>query len=511
MTDAPVPTDGPIAGTTEGRVRGVWREGSAAFLGIPFAAAPTGDRRFSAPAPHEGWTGVRDATGYGPTPQRRPFGDDATIPEPSLPGDDTLSVNVFTPAVPPTSGPETDRLDSNGPDELLPVLVWIHGGGYYAGSAASPWYDGAAFNRDGVVTVTLSYRLGFDGFGWIDGAPLNRGILDQIAGLEWVRANIASFGGDPARVTIAGQSAGGGSVLTLLTSPAADGLFRGVISQSAALGALDAAGAEVVGRRFAAELRITPDLDGWRSVSEDRILDTQGQFNLTPGSLTGPTTTIDDVVHAMLTRRPDASGLAFSPVIDNEVVVDVVAALAAGVGSDVALVLGTTAHEFGFPTPGDLTEVIAALENGGAPAEAVAAFQTQVGEVSSALARSQLVSAGLFRVLAVDVARARSTGGAADRTWLYDFRYRSAVTGIAGHCYEIPFAFDLLEAPLVTRSLGDAPPERLADAMHGAWVRFLTATNPSWPSVTTAGAMVFDEESRFDPRAYPFERALPAR
>jgi para-nitrobenzyl esterase len=493
----------PEVTTVSGRVRGAWRGGSAAFLGIPFAAPPTGSRRFLAPEPPAPWSGVRDATAYGATPQRRPFGDDATIPEPSIPGDDTLSVNVFTPA--------PGAADVSEPAELLPVLVWIHGGGYYAGSPASPWYDGAAFNRDGVVTVTLSYRLGFDGFGWIDGAPLNRGILDQIAALEWVRANIASFGGDPARVTIAGQSAGGGSVLTLLTSPAADGLFSAAISQSAALGALDAAGAEDAGRRFAAELGISPDLTGWRSISEARILDTEGASNLTPGSLTGPTATLDDVVHAVLTRRPDASGLAFSPVIDNEVVVDVVAALAAGVASDIPLILGTTAHEFGFPTPDDFADVVSTLEDQGAAAEAVAAFTAQLDEVGSALARSQLVSAGLFRLLAVDVARARTTGGGADRTWLYDFRYRSAVNGIAGHCYEIPFAFALLDAPLVDRSLGQSPPGVLADAMHGAWVRFIGGHNPSWPNVRTEGAMVFAEESRFSPRAYPFERALPLR
>ena len=105
------------------------------------------------------------------------------------------------------------------------MLVYIHGGGYIAGSPASPWYDGAAFNRDGVVTVTVSYRLGFDGFGHIAGAPSNRGVRDWLAALEWVRDNIAAFGGDPARVTIAGQSAGGGAVLTLLGMPAAQGLF----------------------------------------------------------------------------------------------------------------------------------------------------------------------------------------------------------------------------------------------------------------------------------------------
>ena len=135
------------------------------------------------------------------------------IPEPSVPGESTLNVNVFTPA------PATDA--------ALPVLVYIHGGGYFAGSPASPWYDGAAFNRDGVVTVSISYRLGFDGFGWIADAPMNRGVLDWLLALEWVRDNIAAFGGDPARVTIAGQSAGGGAVLTLLGMPSGAAAHRG--------------------------------------------------------------------------------------------------------------------------------------------------------------------------------------------------------------------------------------------------------------------------------------------
>ncbi|PHP53534.1 carboxylesterase family protein [Actinomyces ruminis] len=194
---------------------------SAAFYGIPFAEPPVDSLRFLAPVPRGRWDGVREATRPGPTPQRRPFGETTAIPEPSIPGDDILSVNVFTPA-PGDAGAH------------LPVLVWIHGGGFYAGSPASPYYDGAAFNRDGVVTVSVSYRLGLDGFGWIpdSDAPVNRGILDQILALEWVRENIAAFGGDPEQVTIGGQSAGGASALVLLNSPRVRGLFSRVICES---------------------------------------------------------------------------------------------------------------------------------------------------------------------------------------------------------------------------------------------------------------------------------------
>jgi para-nitrobenzyl esterase len=208
----PTPTGKHVAVETKtGALRGFWRTHSAAFLGIPLAEPPCGDLRFLAPVPVTSWRGVRDALQYGPTPQRKALAEVTTIPEPSIPGDDTLSLNVFTPR------PRA----ANGLEEPLPVLVYIHGGGYVAGSPASPWYDGVAFNRDGIVVVNLSYRLGFDGFGWLPDAPSNRGSLDWLLALEWVRDNIGQFGGDPARVTIAGQSAGGGAVITLLTMPRA--------------------------------------------------------------------------------------------------------------------------------------------------------------------------------------------------------------------------------------------------------------------------------------------------
>ena len=197
---------------------------------------PIGELRFQAPVPRAPWEGVRDALEFGATAQR---GDPGVtlIPEPSVEGDSTLNVNVFTPD-PTASG--------------LPVVVWIHGGGYFAGSPASPWYDGRNFNRDGVVTVSISYRLGFDGFGWIEDAPSNRGVRDWLLALEWVQQNIAAFGGDPDRVTIAGQSAGGGAVLTLLGMEQAQRLFRVVYAISGALGDVSASRAEKLGRALAA-------------------------------------------------------------------------------------------------------------------------------------------------------------------------------------------------------------------------------------------------------------------
>ncbi len=150
----------------------------------------------------------------------------------------------------------------------LPVLVWIHGGGYFAGSPASVWYDGRNFNRDDVVTVSISYRLGFDGFGWIEDAPSNRGVRDWLLALEWVQQNIAVFGGDPSRVTIAGQSAGGGAVLTLLGMEKAQHLFHGVYSISGALADVAATRAETFGRGLATAGGVEPTVAGFSSLSE---------------------------------------------------------------------------------------------------------------------------------------------------------------------------------------------------------------------------------------------------
>ncbi|WP_235201294.1 carboxylesterase family protein [Microbacterium sp. CH12i] len=315
-------SEAPVVTTAAGPVRGFWREpgtpaASAAFLGIPFAKPPVGDLRFSAPAPPEPWTEVRDATEYGATALRT-TGTDTLIPEPAIPGKSTLNVNVFTPST----------------EASLPVLVWIHGGGYTEGSPASPWYDGSTFNRDGVVTVSISYRLGFDGFGFIDGAPHNRGVLDWLTALEWVQQNIAAFGGDPTRVTIGGQSAGGGAVLTLLGMPSAQHLFHSALSISGALADVPLETARERGTRLATLGGVEPTIDGLRTLTEQRIRQLQPQ-SATPRKGVG-------MVIDLL-----ADGLPWGPMIDGELIPrPTVDSLRAGIGADKPLLLGSADDEF---------------------------------------------------------------------------------------------------------------------------------------------------------------------
>ena len=193
-------------------------DGIRRFLGVPYAAPPFGPRRMKPPGPVVAWTGQREAIAFGATPPKPPyaFPFNVLVPEPMIPGEDCLNLNVWSPL---------DAADA-------PVFVWIHGGGFLNGSSAVPQYDGIAFARSGVVCVTINYRLGADGYLDTGDEDTNIGVQDQLAALRWVRDNVTAFGGDPTRVTIGGQSAGAMSVAALLACPDATGLFRGAILQS---------------------------------------------------------------------------------------------------------------------------------------------------------------------------------------------------------------------------------------------------------------------------------------
>ncbi|GAB3386953.1 carboxylesterase/lipase family protein [Amycolatopsis echigonensis] len=469
--------------TPQGRLRGVRRSsGSCAFLGVPFAEPPVGERRFAAPVPHRGWDGVRDATRPGATPQRRQLAEVTLIPEPSVPGESTLNVNVFTPS------PEA---------EGLPVLVWIHGGGFVAGSPASPWYDGAAFNRDGVVTVTVSYRLGFDGFGWIDGAPANRGVLDWLCALEWVRDNISAFGGDPGRVAIAGQSAGGAAVLTLLGLPAAQGLFTAVHCLSGPIAHITAEQAETFGRAMAERLGVPPTRAGLSTVDESRILAVQRELAPVGEPPADPVAAITGL----------AGGLTLGPVIDGDLIkLSTVDSLRAGCGADKPLVLGATDHEFafGFARARDRLAAVPAtdlLSAAGVPD--AAGFVAAHPELDTADLLGRYVTDQLFGVAVADIADARGDAP----TWLYRFAWPSPVFGQAVHCLDVPFYFDCLDAEGVAAIAGPHPPRDLADEVHAAAVKLITTGDPGWPR-RVGKVRVFDQPSGFGEDTFRAARAL---
>ncbi len=482
--------------TTAGRVRGRWRPTTggrgnprtAAFLGIPFAEAPTGPLRFQAPVPKAPWDGVRDALEFAATAQR---GDPGVtlIPEPSIEGDSTLNVNVFTPS------PEATEQGTG-----LPVLVWIHGGGYFAGSPASPWYDGRNFNRDGVVTVSLSYRLGFDGFGWIEDAPSNRGVRDWLLALEWVQQNIARFGGDPSRVTIAGQSAGGGAVLTLLGMEKAQHLFHGVYAISGALADVAPARAEEFGRGLAASAGVKPTVAGFSSLSEDRVLELQKKATeLGPDALGS---VVED-------------GLPLGPAVDGDLLVRPTReSIAAGVGADKPLVLGATDDEFTMVFAGAEKKLrwvprSLLLKRLGLPKSARRAYLAANADITglgNARVGGRLLTDRMFRTALLKVVADRGDAP----TWLYRFSWPSGHFGFAEHCLDVPFFFDCLDGPAMEPLAGPNPPQELADEVHGAAVAFIATGDPGWPRHHgVAGiARVYDVPTRDVADAYASVRPL---
>jgi para-nitrobenzyl esterase len=262
---------GPVVDTAQGRVEGVAADGIARFQGLPYAAPPVGRLRWRAPQAAAAWQGTRDASrpGAACTQKRGASLEGGGDPGPT--SEDCLTLNVFTPR--PERGAK------------LPVMVWIHGGALVIGAGQLSIYDGSVLARQGVVVVTLNYRLGPLGFlvhpaleaEHRDGAPANFGLLDQIAALRWVRANIAAFGGDPSQVTVFGESAGAQSVLALMASPPARGLFQRAVAQSAyGLPSHPRAKAREVGIKLATSLGLPgarASAAQWRALPAERFAD----------------------------------------------------------------------------------------------------------------------------------------------------------------------------------------------------------------------------------------------
>jgi len=488
--------DDVIVQAAEGSLRGT-RDGQALrFLGVPYAQAPATAGRFAAPVPHGRWDGIRDALAYGAT-SPQPDRGITIIPEPVIAGDNELNLNVFTP-----------DLGAAG----LPVLVWIHGGGYFGGGNASPWYRGGPFARDGVVLVSINYRLGAEGFLEVPGAPANRAVRDWVRALEWVRENIAAFGGDPGKVTIAGQSAGGGACATLLAVPAARGLFRSAVCMSGGVALMQTAdGVRAVAAQMAGHLGI-PALNqaALEELSAETILAAQEAVSVARAG--GMDARQDsEVVIGLLSG---GIRLPWAPWTDGEVVTEEpLQAAGSPQHSRISLLAGATANEFNMAwmTAGWITADMAVegLAKAGVPAQVAAAYLDRAGQRPGG-AVGQAITDRTFRVPAQQLAAAKAEAGGA--SYAYDFRWASSAgvaPGLAFHCLDIPFAFDALGEPGVREVTGPAPPASLAADMHGAWVRFVTDGDPGWERYETGKrpVMVFAEASTMHEDPLRTERA----
>lgn len=374
-------------------------------------------------------------------------------------------------------------------------MVWIPGSAFEVGSAATPFFDGSRFARDGVVCVTINYRVGADGFLDLGEGNANRGLLDQVAALHWVMENVAAFGGDPGQVTVFGESAGGMSVATLLSMPRAAGLFQRAIAQSGATHyEIPAATAQRVCERFAEKLGVEPTRDAIAAVPTERLLAAQLELRADLAAHPDPRRWGQEVV---------LSGMPWHPVIDGNLIPGrPIDRIAAGAGAGIDLVVGSTRDEWrlflvAFGVIDQITDpaLAGAAAAYGLPVEAT--LQTyratrpgaSAGDLLAALQTDWYV-----RIPAIRLAEAHASSPAA--TYMYEFAWPTpALDGRLGACHgvDVPFVFDTLGHE--TESLlGPSPPQPLADAMHAAWVAFARSGDPGWPryDVRRRATMCFD-------------------
>jgi para-nitrobenzyl esterase len=489
---------GSVVETPSGRLEGREQDGIRRFLGIPFAKAPVGARRFAAPEPTEPWAGVRDATAFGASAPQAPM----QLPLPGMDvgrmDEDCLHLNVYAPA---------------GGAPRKPVLVWIHGGGFVIGSGSQSVYDGSRLARRGdVVVVTVNYRLGALGFlqladlcPGLPGAVANPGMRDQVAALEWVRRHVEAFGGDPGNVTIFGESAGGMSVATLLGMPAARGLFQKAIPQSGAAHHFHTReSATRAATAFLEALGIAP-AEAPRALREmpaRKLVEGQNQTVLKLGNTLGL--------------------LPFQPVVDADSLPrPALQPLREGERAGVALLTGTTRDEWKLftvmdPTASALDED-KLLDRLGRDVpevdavELVATYRAARGARGASTAPLELFSAvqtdRTFRIPAVRLAEAQAQRE--PRTFMYRVDWESPMLGGflgACHAVELPFVFGTFDLPGGDAFAGKGPEvEALSARMMDAWLGFARSGDPGFPAYEPErrATMVFGREGglEHDPQA----------
>ena len=480
VASAATPSD--EAKIDSGKLKGASKDGVTSFKGIPFAAPPVGDLRWRPPQPVKPWTDVRKATDYGPDCAQNPFpGDAAPLGVP--PAEDCLYANVWAP--------------DGSTGKKLPVMVWIYGGGFVNGGSSPAVYDGTQFAKHGIVFVSFNYRLGR--FGFFAHPALtkenpnepkgNYAYLDQIAALQWVKRNAAAFGGDTSQVTIFGESAGGGSVLTLMTSPLSQGLFKRAVVESGGGRTL------LMGQRY-----LSKQVEGGPPSAES-----VGVVFAKKNNIEGD----DAAALAALRKIPEkdvVAGLNMAsmnvptyagPMIDGKVVVESPAeAYASGRGAKVAFMIGANSADIGFAFARTIDDLFAPF--GPDKDKAITAYNatssTPVPQVAPIFGADQMM---------IEPARfaARTLAAIGQPAYEYRFSYvaeslRAKVKG-APHATEIPFVFDTVEARY-GKDLTDAD-RAAAKAANAYWANFAKTGNPNgaglpqWPaySVKTDELMDF--------------------
>jgi para-nitrobenzyl esterase len=453
-----------VVTTESGPVKGAVKDGVLAFKGIPFAASPTGQLRWRAPQPVTPWKGVRDATEYASDCAQLPFPSDAA-PLGTSTSEDCLYLNVWKPAAPQTG--------------KLPVMVWIYGGGFVNGGSSPLVYSGHHFAENGIVFVSFNYRVGRFGF---FGHPAltqehpeelhgNYGYMDQIAALKWVQQNIAAFGGDPSQVTVFGESAGGGSVLTLLTSPLSQGLYqRAIIESGGGRGLL-------MGQRYLSKTGPdgTPSAEslGVNFAKSNGITDTGAA-----GLAQLRTLPADKVVAGLNMASMWQAATTYSgPMIDGAIVTEAPqSAIVAGRWAKVPLIIGANSMDIGFPRGKTMDEVFAPFGSNEEKAKALynPDHSDNVVSVGMHIAADQMM---------VEPARfvARTVSRQGVPAYEYRFSYvaeslRDKLPG-APHATEIPYVFNTVN--VVYGDKLTPADEAISKKVHAYWVAFAKTGTPT--------------------------------